>query len=102
MIEKYQLNKFKRIRQTKIISNNVGKILNVTKRSIKSIAPIPLSIILLKAPVCLFKWNFNDKLCRCSNIFKAALLIAFCPIFANKASRISPKPACKNLEKVFS
>ena len=62
MKEKYQLKRLIKIMHTKIISNNVGKTLKVTKRRVNSIPPIPRSIILLNAPVCLLRWNFKDKL----------------------------------------
>ena len=55
MNEKYQSKRLIRIIHTKIISNKVGKTLKVTKRSVNSMPPIPRSIILLKAPVCLFR-----------------------------------------------
>ena len=57
---------------TAINSTKTGTISKAVNLNKNSIPFAPLSIALVKPPVCLFKWNVNDRLCMCLKACKAA------------------------------
>lgn len=76
---------------TRKISSAVGSTWKTMDVSKKLMPFVPLSIALVRPPVCRERWKFRSSRKRCSKTLQATRRIAFCATLANTAFRASWK-----------